>query len=121
MKQTFVYAITVMILASPVYALDGLSFLQKAAQSDQATECMVHEYTRRYNEVLRDFSKKHKQWVEEIDAKAHDEAMKWVQSVWQNTDQNVLRRNLQSAKFLKAVQDFRLSQRAQYPHLQVVP
>lgn len=120
MRKEIVFALFTTMFVSPAYALEGLASLQKAALSDQATECMVHEYTRRYNEVLRDYSRKKKSWDQEMDNKAHQEAMKWVEDVWQDADQSVVQNNLQSREFLSAIENFRHYQKMQYPNLQVV-
>ncbi len=120
MRKVIVCAVVAMMFVSPAYALDGLASLQRAALSDQATECMVHEYTRRYNEVLRDHSRKKKSWDQELAEKAHKEAMKWVKDVWRDADQGVVQNNLKSREFLSAIENFRSHQKSQYPNLQVV-
>lgn len=105
---------------SSAAALDGLESLQQAALSDQATECMIHEYTRRYNEVLRDFSRQRKPWSTSLDDTAHGQAMRWVRSVWRFADQRVVGRNLESMEFRSAIERFRRSQKTAYPDLSIV-
>ena len=113
-------ALALVFSAPAAEALQGLEGLQKAALSDQATECMVHEYTRQYNEVLRDFSRKKRKWNAEMEQEAHPKAMQWVHDVWKFADQGVVQHNLQSREFRSAVENFRSYQKAQYPKLSVV-
>lgn len=102
-------------------ALQGLEQLQQAALNDQATECMVHEYCRRYNEVLRGFSAEKNPLTEDKEALAHEEAMKWVRSVWRYADQQVVEKSINSAEFSAMTGNFRKSQHAAFPRLPVVP
>ena len=110
------------LLAAPLSAsaLDGLAQLQKAALQDQAPECMVHEYCRRYNEILRQYSQQDVPLTGEIEEEAHQEAMKWVTSVWQYADQHTVTKALESQDFVDSIAAFRLSQHTQYPNLAVV-
>ena len=107
--------------AGGVSALPGLQQLQEAAKSDQACECMVHEYTRRYNEVLRECSAAKEALTEEKKTRAHEEAMQWVRSVWRFADQQVVEQRVHSTAFQSATAMFRQSQELAYPHLPVVP
>ena len=107
--------------AGGVSALQGLQQLQEAAKREQDCECMVHEYTRRYNEMLRTYSATQEALTEEKQARAHEEAMQWVRSVWRFADQRVVEQHLHSAAFQSATAAFRQSQGLSYPHLMVVP
>ena len=120
MKKTAAVLMVALMACAPGQTLGGLKGLQQAALSDQSTECMIHEYTRRYNEVLRAFSHQKKEWSSGMDEQAHVEAMKWVNDVWMAADQRTVQNNLQSREFLSAVERFRASQRLQYPNLAVV-
>ncbi len=110
------------LLVAPfaAFALDGLAQLQKAALQDQAPECMIHEYCRRYNEILRQYSQQDVPLTGEIEEEAHQEAMKWVTSVWQYADQKTVTKVLEGQGFADSIAAFRLSQHTQYPHLAVV-
>ena len=106
---------------SSAMALEGLKQLQQAALSDQACECMIHEYCRRYNEVLRGYSAKRQPLTEDEEEHAHQEAMKWVRSVWQYADQHVVEQSINSSQFTAMTEVFRKSQHSAFPHLPVVP
>jgi ribonuclease HI len=120
--RIFILLLAAVILMFPAetHALEGLTRLQSLAMGDQATECMVHEYTRRYNEVLRDFSKRQKQLTDEMEDKAHEEALSWVRSVWAKTDSSVVEKNIKSNGFQSAIKKFRHAKKDQYPKLAIV-
>lgn len=82
---------------------------------------MVHEYARRYNEVLRQYLRDKRKLSEQDEARAHAEAVQWVRSVWQFADQGVVEKQLSSEQFISATTVFRQSQHAAYPNLPVVP
>ena len=122
-KQWLAVSLAAALLAGqcPANALQGLEQLQQAALNDQATECMVHEYCRRYNEVLRGYSAKRQPLTEDDEEQAHQEAMKWVRSVWQYADQHIVEKSINSAQFTAMTEVFRKSQHSAFPHLPVVP
>ena len=111
-------AITMHPETSP--ALKGLAQLQEAAKQDQAYECMIHEYTRRYNEVLRGYSRRRARLTAGIEEEAHREAMRWVRAVWKYADQQTVEHSLKSEQFQSFIAAFQANQRMQYPHLGVV-
>jgi len=102
-------------------ALDGLEQLQSAAQQDQATECMIHEYTRQYNEILRGYSRTRKRLTPELERAAHEKAMQWVNNVWRYADQRTVQGHLHSTEFQRATTGFRASQQSHYPNVGVIP
>lgn len=103
-----------------VWVLEGVEQLQQAARLDQACECMIHEYARRYNEVLREYSRQKRQLTEDEQRRAHQQAMQWVRDVWKYTDQQVVEQNLTSDTFIHAVDVFQRQQVLQYPNLTIV-
>ena len=105
----------------PVVALGGLEQLQAAAQQDQATECMIHEYTRQYNEVLRGYSKARRHLTPEMERAAHEQAIQWVNNVWHYADQRTVQGHIHSTEFQRAITGFRNSQQLQYPNVGVIP
>ena len=117
----FAACIVTVCAPCPSFALEGLAGLQKAASNHCVNECMVHEYARRYNEVLRQYSKEHKSLSSDMEEHAHQEAMQWVMDVWKYADQSAAHGVLESWEFKSSVDAFRLNQHQQYPHLNVVP
>lgn len=122
--QALRYALTALLALLPLQAqaLEGLEQLQQMALEDQAIECMIHEYARRYNEVLRGYALGQRpRLTREEEEKAHREALQWVRDVWQYADQKIIRRHLTSPEFLQAIRHVQQQQQRQYPHLTVVP
>ena len=105
----------------PAAALEGLAQLQAAAQQDQATECMIHEYTRQYNEVLRGYSKARKRLTPELERTAHEKAIQWVNDVWRHADQRTVQGHIHSQEFQRATTNFRTSQQLHYPNVGLIP
>ena len=104
-------------------ALPNLERLQKKAVAQRGVtcaECMVHEYSRRYNEVLREYSRRERQLSEHAAQSAHAEAMKWVRSVWQYVDRRIVEENINSSGFQRATSTFRQNQNSRYPNVGVV-